>query len=564
MQIPHLVRVRTTKQLVVHGKPFLMLPAELQNSSLTCAEYMDSVWEEMKDTNVNTLLGCVTWEMIEPVEGQFDFSELDKVILGARNHGLHLILLWFGSFKNGLSTYVPSWVKTNPQRFPRAKLRKAGGVVATADVLSVFHPEGKHSDMIAFSKLMTHLKEFDESYSTVLMVQVENETGLLGDSRDACAIANQRFAEAVPKDLIHFLEDEWDSLDPDIRAILGYERNAGPPTYPEGNWEEVFGKGPRTDELFMAYHYALYLNEVAAAGKSAYPIPMYTNTWMNYAGENSDNTFPIVAGGGGMPGDYPSGGPVSNVLDIWQKFAPNLDFISPDIYLNDYESLCVKYRHRNQPLFIPEQKRDDYGARRIWIAYGSYAALGASPFGIDTVKPKHNPFTKHFGLLSSVSALVLEAQRNPGSSVGFCFDELPDGAVVNPAKPVIRRWGDFEIIIEPCFVFGKRDAGAGMVIHRGGGRFLLIGWGFQVRAKSLYPKATFTGILRFEEKVVVDRETGELKTQRWLNGDETRSGKFAMMPSENPDYGGFPICVTIPARTMIAELEVYSLEEDDG
>lgn len=549
---------RTTKQLVVHGRPFLMLAAELQNSSLTCAEYMDTVWQKVKDMNVNTLLGCVMWEMIEPVEGQFDFSELNKVILGAREHSLHLVLLWFGSFKNGLSTYVPPWVKTDTKRFPRAKLRKAGGVLATADVLSVFNSDGAYADARAFGKLMAHLKEFDGAYATVLMVQVENEVGLLGDSRDGCAAANLSFIQAVPKDLIHFLEDEWDTLHPDLKDVLSPGRNGEKPSYSEGNWEEVFGRGPRTDELFMAYYYAKYVNKVAEAGKAIYPIPLYTNTWLNYAGDNPDNTFPVVAGGGGMPGDYPSGGPVSNVLDIWQKFAPNLDFISPDIYLNDYESTCAKYRHRNQPLFIPEQRRDEYGARRIWIAYGSYAAIGASPFGIDTVDAKDSPITKHYALLNSVSALVLEAQRNPSSSVGFCFDDPPQRA-----QPIVRRWGDYEITIEPSFVFGQRGPGAGMVIYRGGARFLLIGWGFQVRARSTSPRATFTGILRFEEKTVVDCGTGELKTQRRLNGDETRSGKFAIMPSEDPDYGGFPIAVTIPARTMIAELEVYALEDDE-
>ncbi|KAI1764659.1 glycoside hydrolase [Hypoxylon sp. FL1150] len=564
MQAPCLVKARTTKQLVVHGRPFLMLAAELQNSSFSCAEYMDTVWQKVKDMNVNTLLGCVTWEMIEPVEGEFDFSELDKVILGAREHGLHLVLLWFGSFKNGLSTYVPPWVKTDPKRFPRAKLRKAGGVLATADVLSIFYPEGMYADARAFGKLMAHLKEFDGEHATVLMVQVENETGLLGDSRDGCAAANQQFIEPVPKDLIHFLEDEWDSLHPDLKDVLSPGRNGEKPAYSDGNWEEVFGRGPRTDELFMAYHYATYVNEVAAAGKAVYPIPLFTNAWLNYAGDpSSDNhSFPLVAGGGGLPGAYPSGGPVSNVLDIWQKFAPNLDFISPDIYLNDYESTCATYRHRNQPLFVPEQRRDDHGARRVWIAYGSYAALGASPFGIDTVDAENSAIAKHYALLGSVSALVLEAQRNPSSSVGFCFDE-PGASAADSHPPVIRRrWGDYELAIEPCFVFGRRDAGAGMVMYLGGARFLLVGWGFQVRARSVAARATFTGILRFEEKTVADRETGELRTQRRLNGDETRGGRYAMMPSEDPDYGGFPISVTIPARTMIAELEVYALEDN--
>jgi hypothetical protein len=36
------------------------------------------------------------------------------------------------------------------------------------------------------------------------------------------------------------------------------------------------------------------------------------------------------------------------------------------------------------------------------------------------------------------------------------------------------------------------------------------------------------------------------------------------MPSEDPDYGGFPISVTIPARTMIAEVEVYALQDDEA
>lgn len=102
-----------------------------------------------------------------------------------------------------------------------------------------------------------------------------------------------------------------------------------------------------------------------------------------------------------------------------------------------------------------------------------------------------------------------------------------------------------------------------MIIHLGGAKFLLVGLGFQVRAQALSPTASFTGFLRFEEKVVTDKTTGEMRTLRVLNGDETRSGKMAIMPSQNPDYGGFPICVTVPARTMIAELELYSLDEKD-
>ncbi|KAL4964609.1 putative beta-galactosidase [Aspergillus stella-maris] len=558
--IPHLRSTKSGKELVVDGRPFLILGGELQNSSLTSAEYMDTVWQKLVDTHYNTVLGCITWEQIEPVEGQFSFEELDKVILEARKHGLHLVLLWFGSFKNGISTYVPSWVKTNPKRFPRAKLRKARGVLETGDVLSIFHEEAPKADARAFAQLMRHLKEFDEKHSTVIMVQVENETGLLGDSRDASAAAEKRFSEPVPQDLIHFLVDDWQHLHVDLRNNL---INFNAQHKAKGSWVEVFGKGPRTDELFMAYHYAHYLNNVASAGKAEYPIPLYTNVWQNYVCEDGDNDFPTIVGGGGLPGDYPSGGGTTTVLDIWQKFAPSLDFIAPDVYLNEYSSSCTKYRHRNQPLFIPEQRRDDYGARRIWAAYGSYQALGVSPFGIDTQAPATNPFTKHYALLDSVSYLVLAAHRTPNSSVGFYFDELnADGT--DPSKPLTKRFENIEITIERCFVFGKPSAGSGIVIHLGDSKFLLIGWGFQVRARSLLPDATFTGILRFEEKVVSNKEKGELRTLRTLNGDETRSGQFAMMPSEEPDYGGFPICVTIPARTGVAEVEFYVLEDGDA
>ncbi|KAN0095976.1 glycoside hydrolase family 35 protein [Hyaloscypha variabilis] len=557
--IPHLEKTANSQQLIVNGKPFLILGAELQNSSMTSAAYMDTVWQKLVDTNINTVLGCVTWEDIEATEGHFDFSELDKVILGARKHGLHLVLLWFGSFKNGISTYTPSWIKKDVKRFPRAHLRKAGGLLQTADVVSIFHEEVLNADTKAFSALMRHVKEVDEAHSTVIMVQVENETGLLGDSRDGSSNANKRFSESVPAPLIKHLSTKWDTLHRDLKRNLQVFKALGKSS---GSWEAVFGKSQQTDELFMAYHYAIYVEIVAAAGKKEYALPLYTNVWQNYVGDDGDNAFTVVAGGGGAPGDYPSGGGVSNVLDIWLAFAPSLDFIAPDIYLNDYSTSCAKYRHLNQPLFIPEQRRDDYGARRIWKAFGSYQAIGTSPFGIDTLEPTTNPFTKHYGLLASIKDIILEAHRNPGSSIGFFFDELlPSGHDSSP--PTVAQFGSFSVSIQRSFVFGKPAPGAGMLIHLSDAKFLLIGWGFQAVFTSTSPKSTFTGILRFEEKIP-DPETGKLGKGRSLNGDETRSGKFCIMPNEEPDYGGFPICVTIPARTMVAEVEVYSLEEESG
>lgn len=450
-------------------------------------------------------------------------------------------------------------MKKNIKRFPRAHLRKAGGVLETGDVVSIFHNEARDADARAFSALMRHVKEIDEAHSTVIMVQVENEIGLLGDSRDGSSTANKRFSESVPKELIEHLSTNWDTLHSDLKANLKTFKSLGRSS---GSWEDVFGKSSQTDELFMAYHYALYVNHVAVAGRKEYSPPLYTNVWQNYVGDDGENSFPIIAGGGGEPGNYPSGGGVSNVLDIWKKFAPSLDLIAPDVYLNDYSTSCAKYKHLDQPLFIPEQRRDEYGARRIWKAFGSYQAIGTSPFGIDTLEPETNPFTKHYGLLAQVKDIVLEAHRKPGSSIGFFFDELlKDGR--DTSAPAIAHFGEFEVIINRSFVFGKPGSGAGMLIHLGGAKFLLIGWGFQATFRSLSPKSTFTGILSFTEKIV-DKETGNLLKGKKLNGDETRSGKFCIMPNEDPDYGGFPICVTIPARTMIAECEVYSLEEQSS
>lgn len=178
----------------------------------------------------------------------------------------------------------------------------------------MFSEENLQADIKAFEKLVAHIKDIDEGHNTVLMVQVENEPGLLFDSRDGSELANAQFAKDVPSELVEFFDADYEGLHPDLKKNLGYFTEV---KQRSSNWEGVFGKSVQTDELFMAYHYATYINKVAAAGKTVYPLPLYTNVWQNYAGDDSDNDFPVVVGGGGKPGDYPSGGGTSNVLDIW-------------------------------------------------------------------------------------------------------------------------------------------------------------------------------------------------------------------------------------------------------
>ncbi|KAL6237949.1 hypothetical protein BDW75DRAFT_248151 [Aspergillus navahoensis] len=530
LSFPYLAQTPNGIQLVVKDKPVLMLPGELHNSSLSSARYMSTVWSYLKEQSINTLLGAVTWEMIEP---------------------------------NGISTYVPQWVKRDVERFPRVHVWDAGkGGKRTIEMISPFSEEGWRADARAFGKLMEHLKEVDGEHSTVVMVQVENETGLLGDSRDRSCLAEMAFAKGIPIELLphlstsnglhpRFIERFADKLPPSIEISEDQ-------TYA---WDSIFGPGTAADEAFMAYYISKYIRHVASAGKEAYPIPLYTNTWLNFDDPSALDLhgYPIVVGGGARPGIYPSGGPCPHVSDIWRFNAPAIDFLAPDLYFHDYERVCEDYTiPPMNPLFIPEQRRDEHGARRIWLAYASYTALGTSPFGVDT---DATAIGKEYKLLAQTAEFLLNSK--PSQRMGFFFDELPKSGSPKGKQKWIKAFENLEVIIERAFVFGKPGPGGGMVIQLGDEtsyRFLVVGRGFQVRFRGLDENVTFTGILDAREKEV-DSETGQLRTLRVLNGDETRSGEFLIMPNDEPDYGKFPIAVTIPARTCIAEVEAYTLCE---
>lgn len=449
---------------------------------------------------------------------------------------------------------MPSWVKTDNKRFPRARVSKvAGQPPVIQDVTSLFDNNTLHADCRAFRALMNHVREFDAGHNTIIMVQVENECGLRGDSRDRSDIANKAFTAAVPAELVERLDAEWESLKPSLRDALRHRRDGG--RLVKGKpWEETFGSSQQVDELFMAYHYAKYLDAVARVGKEQHPLPMYANAWQSSSEAGA-------AGGGSTPGVYPSGGPVPGVLDIWQLFAPSLDFLSPDIYMDDYDVVCDAYRHRLQPLFIPEQRRDEYGALRIWSAIGTHDALGTSPFGIDTDHPSTSPFTAHFELLIRVAPFILAARQDGRRMYGFFFDRYEPGST-DPTRPKTVQFGQWSLTIERAHVFGHPGPGYGLVIEQSTGEFLLVGEGFQVEFRSTEPTAAFTSIASFEEKQVVD---GKLFTERLLNGDEvsvdSSTGSVARMPGPDPDYGDFNIAISIPSRTKIALARPYFLTD---
>ncbi|KAK2686786.1 hypothetical protein QWA68_014968 [Fusarium oxysporum] len=526
---------------------------------MSSARYMKTVWRDLKGMGINTVLGPVTWEDIEPEEGCFKFSELDTIIQDAQSDGLRLILLWFGSFKNGSSSYVPPWVKTNIQRFPRMQLRQRDGMLHHENVISILHDECLEADRRAFTKLMDHIKETDVS-RTVIAMQVQNEVGLLGGSRDVGPVAEKVFQAGVPTELVKFLEDNWDNLPQEFTNSFPTFAAARVDTQRKGlvkSWEQHFGKSSYTDELFMAYHYACYVEKIAAAGKQAYNIPLFTNAWLPMPG--TKDASGNIASGGAVPGEYPSGGPTPNLLHVWQWFTPSLDFISPDIYAGDYSQICDRYAGNGQPFFIPEQRRDEYGARRIWEAIGSHGALGAAPFGVDTLRTEDCSFRSHYELLSSISPLLLKAREESAFICGFFFDEIPLNSHDDKAH-IIKLATSYELSISRSFVFGQPGPGYGLIIELDTDRFLLVGKGFKVEFKARSDTSVVSGILRFDEKEVVD-QTGTLRTARHLNGDESRSGMWANMPCDESHIGESIVPIAIPARTGIAEVQVYAVEQ---
>jgi len=500
--MPQLRDHGTTRQLLVQGKPFLVLGGELGNSTASDLSRLEQYWPLFQALHLNTVLAPVSWELIEPQEGRFDFQSVDGLLKQARAHDKHLVLLWFGAWKNSMSSYVPAWVKRDQARFPRSVGPDGKGM----EILSPFSAANRDADARAFAALMRHLRQSDAQRQTVIMVQVENEIGMLPAARDHSPMADELFAAPVPRELIEHLRRNSEQLAPRLRAL--WQARGAPDS---GNWQQVFGPPPWSEEVFMAWHFARYVEAVTRAGKAQYPLPMYVNAALVRPGR--------------MPGEYPSAGPLPHLFDVWKLGAPSLDFLAPDIYFPNYVEWASAYVIPRNPLFIPEIGRaPDAVPANAFHAFGALDALGYSPFAIESFRAD-DKLGDAYGTLAQLAPLILEHQGTDslsGVRPPLSFDGTVD------ERPQTLHMGDYTLHVAFRNSADERDIAAhgGMIIQMGPDEFLIAGSGLVVTFET--PGAT----VGLESVWEGGFESGEWKRGRLLNGDQTHQGRHVRLPPE--------------------------------
>lgn len=513
-------------QLYVDGKPFVILGGELGNSSASSPADIARIFPKLQRMNLNTVLVPVYWDMVEPVEGDFDFSLIDTTLEEARRCGLKVVFLWFGAWKNSMSCYAPSWFKSDYKKYPRAYTSEGKPL----EIASAFSENVYQADSRAFKAWLSHLADVDKD-GTVLMVQIENEIGMLEDARDYSAAAQREYDKGVPSQLIAFLEKNKKSLHP---QLLERWRDNGMKR--AGSWREVFGDDIYSDEYFMAWNYAAYVERLAREARDILGRPLYVNAAMNSRGRK--------------PGEYPSAGPLAHLKDIWHAAAPTVDILSPDLYDKGFTDWVAQYHTSDNPLFIPEIRRFDGNAAQAYYVIGEHDAIGISPFSIEngSDSPQSTP-VRGYAALRDLMPLLVKYQGK-GIMNGFYFDNdsterilrhdglkitanhyftLPwdpratDGSEWMPVGGVIIRLAPDEYIIAGTGIVVKfenetessvkRNLGEDGFLNAGSDRNAAPSWGGGMRA----------GLASVDEVAV--NPDGTLRFVRRYNGDETHQGR---------------------------------------
>ena len=501
-------------------KDFVILGGELSNSAATSLGDIDEVLPRMKALGLNTVLVPVYWEFLEPYEGKLDFTLVDHTIDVARQKGLKIVPLWFGAWKNSMSCYAPAWFKRDVKRFPRAVTAEGKPL----EIASCFSDNVLQADLKAFSALMQHIAEKDPQREVVIMMQIENEIGMLESARDHSPLAEKAYRQPVPQALL---------------KALGLKKN--------GTWTEIFGTDDYADEKFMAWHYACYLEHLAKAARRIHDMPLYVNAAMNSRGRK--------------PGEYPSAGPLAHLADIWKTGAPSIDILAPDIYDTGFKSWASQYAIPLRPqdggkvknrLFIPESRCCENSGVRALYTFGEHQALGFSPFAIDQASPKETEsVTQAYALMKQI---VNCKWLNSKLSWGLLFDQDDKERIIDDEGVVMTCRHYFTLPWDARATDGSTwPEGGAMLIRLGKFDYLLAGSGVVVDFKTRTEKqqyeqkklgedgfaeagassqssaSKFTGSrlgLLSVDEVTIDHQ-GQMQYLRRHNGDQSHQGRHA-------------------------------------
>ena len=518
-------RDNSTARIVVNDRPMLMIGGELGNSSASTPEDVKRTFSHLHKMGLNTVLVPVSWELIEPQEGEFDMGTLDVILSEARHNELKVVLLWFGAWKNSMSCYAPEWFKRDVKRFPRAHTSE-GVPVEEASSLSKNVLE---ADKRAFCHVMAYLRDHDALEQTVIMVQVENEIGMIEVPRDYSADATRLYQSAVPKQLTDYLKRHQKSLHPYLKEKLQPQAKAG------ANWAQLFGDDIYTEEIFQTWTYATYVEQIAKAGREIYNLPMYVNVALNSRDRK--------------PGQYPSGGPLAHLIDLWHCGAPSIDVLGVDIYDKGIKSWLAKYHLPNNPLFVPEIRLEDKDAMYALYAFGHHGAMGFCPFSIEdypltttsnandwkqmdlsqddqlnafsSVGSSLSPLVASYQLLRQTEPLILERQGTKDMDAVLLDNEQREAEIITADGIRLTVKHSYSLGWEP----GAKDAEwpetACIILRLGKEDYLVIGSGVVVTFQQRI------GLAKCEEVEIVD---GKQRIIRHLNGDQTHQGRHVRIP----------------------------------
>ncbi len=529
-------RANGTARIVANGKPMLMIGGELGNSSASTPEDVKRCFAHLHKLRLNTVLAPISWELIEPVEGQYDMSLLDMILAEARSNELKVVLLWFGAWKNSMSCYAPEWFKRDTKRFPRAHALE-GRPVEEASSLS---KEVLEADKRAFCRIMKHLLDNDAVEQTVIMVQVENEIGMIDVPRDYSTDATRMYHSAVPKQLTDYLKANQKSLHPYLKEKL--KSSSGKVT-----WTQLFGDDIYTEEIFQTWTYATYVEQIAKAGRAIYNLPMYVNVALNSRDRK--------------PGQYPSGGPLAHLIDLWHCGAPSIDVLGVDIYDKGIKSWLEKYHLTNNPLFVPEIRLEDKDAMYALYAFGHHGAMGFCPFsiedyplyadargndmrGMDLSQDDQlnafsaggstiSPLVASYQLLRQAEPLILERQGTNDMDAVLLDNEHREAEIITPDGIRLTVKHSYSLGWEP----GAKDAewpeASCIILRLGKEDYLAIGSGVVItytdaKAGQAWRQGdTRIGLAKCES---VSISEGKLHVKRHLNGDQTHQGRHVRIP----------------------------------